>query len=365
MEKRSLKWIELTRTFAMFFIVLCHSSDMVSFREDPWWAAAVSSAVRFAVPLFFIISGYLAGGGLPSGKGKAAFAGTLRHRIAPIIVNFLAWNIIYMFLVKIFFGAPLWSFNSLWSIATGYVHLYFIFVLMQLLLLHRLVSRFLKGSAGNAIITFAAILSIAFYVISDTLLWTRGADGYFFEWHWGKLFAAWSLFYFWGVWLGRRTTLIERMSRAVIPLAAATAVFFVPYAVETHVQLQSYGYSPRGYFLAGGLAFQFLCANLVLASAYRLIALKRTNRLTDAMVGSGADTYGIYLCHYAFVMAMGYLQTYLPIPLPPVLAIPLIAVIAWTASQGLVRVLGLPRFGAVNRVLFRMQRKGLRGENSP
>lgn len=346
----------------MFFVVLCHSSDMVSFREDPWRAAAVSSAVRFAVPLFFIISGYLAGGGLPSGKGKAAFAGTLRHRIAPIIVNFLAWNIIYMFLVKIFFGAPLWSFNSLWNIATGYVHLYFIFVLLQLLLLHGLVSRFLEGRTGNAVIALAAILSIVFYVVSDTLLWTRGADGYFFEWHWGKLFAAWSLFYFWGVWLGHRTILIERMSRAVIPLAAATVISFIPYAVEIHVQLQLYGYSPRGYFLAGGLAFQFLCANLVLASAYRLIALKRTNRLTDAMVGSGADTYGIYLCHYAFVTATGHLQAYLPVPLPPALAILLIAVIAWTASQGFVRVLGLPRFRAVNPVLFRTEGKGRRGE---
>lgn len=355
MEKRDLKWIELLRTFAMFLIVVCHAHDMVAFRgtSGAWWPSTLSSFVRFAVPLFFMISGYVMNKGLGSADGAIRYSTVVRRRVAPIIVNFFTWNIIYMILMNVFFGMPIVSSNTFWFLTTGYVHLYFIFVLMQLFLLYPLVHPFLNKRGAGIIFVAAALISLVFYAVSDILLWTRGADGHFFEWHWGKLFAAWCVFFFWGVWLALRPGLMTRMSRRILPLAALAAISFIPYWMETYQETRTFGYSSREYFLASGIAFQFLCANLALACACRLDSLNIRSRLMDMLAASGVDTYGIYLSHYALLLVLAFVLKRSGLVLDPLLAVFALAVIAWGASQCLVKALRrAPRFTAINVLLF-------------
>lgn len=354
MEKRDLKWIELLRTLAMFLIVVCHAHDMVPFRgtRGAWWPAALSSVVRFAVPLFFIISGYFMGKTFGSPDGAIRYSTVFRRRIVPIIVNFFTWNIIYMVLMNVFVGMPILSFNTLWLLTTGYVHLYFIFVLMQLFLLYPLVHPFLD-KRGAGIMFIVALISLVFYAVSDLLLWTRGADSHFFEWHWGKLFAAWCLFFFWGAWLAFRPGLMTRLSKRILPLAALTATSFIPYWMETYRETRNFGYNPRDYFLVSGIAFQFLCANLVLLCSYRLDNLNIKSRLMDMLAASGIDTYGIYLSHYAFLLVFTFVLRRSGLALEPVFAIFALTVISWGISLGLVRTLRhTPRLAAINLLLF-------------
>jgi surface polysaccharide O-acyltransferase-like enzyme len=339
----------------MLFVVFCHVYDVVysGVGSPPWARSLISSAVRFAVPLYFIIAGYFAGRrSFPGGRASSP-AGAFRHRIAPIAVNFLAWNVIYIILMKILAGAPLWTLNSLWSLTTGCVHLYFIFVLIQFFIIHTLIRPFLQGRWGAIITICAALMTIGFYVVSDILLWTTGPDGHFFEWHWGKSFAAWSLFYFWGAWLSRAQALIERMSRNLAPLAAATAISLAAYVIETRLELVTFGNTSRDYFLTAGIPFQFLCANLVIAWARRLDASGSQKRLMGLLARSGFDTYGIYLCHYAFLLILwSALKSHLT-PFYPSAATLLIGTAVWAASQGLVRVMQRPGLRYFNRLFFR------------
>lgn len=339
----------------MFVVVFCHVYEVVysGVGSSPWLRSVISSAVRFAVPMYLVIAGYLAGRGRFADRQAPSPAGAFRQRITPIAVNFLAWNVIYIILMRILAGAPLWTLNSLWSLTTGCVHLYFIFVLMQLFMIHALIRPLLQGWRGAIITICAALMTIGFYVVSDALLWTTGPDDHFFEWHWGKSFAAWSLFYFWGAWLSRAEPLIERMSRNLVPLAMATAVSLAAYVIETYLELVAFGDTSRGYFLATGIPFQFLCANLVIASARRLDTSGIQKRAMDLLARSGFDTYGIFLCHYAFLLLLWSALKSRLTALSPSAATLLIGIAVWAASQGLVRVMQKPGLRRINRVFFR------------
>jgi hypothetical protein len=123
------------------------------------------------------------------------------------------------------------SWNVLWTFTTGWNHLYYLFVLLQLFVIYVLFFP-RKGSSRAQTIFFvvAVVLTLLFNLISELVYLKYGADKHHFEWTYGKVFAAWISFFAWGIIIGARPTLAEWLRKRLwLLLAVSIAVFIVYY----------------------------------------------------------------------------------------------------------------------------------------
>lgn len=92
MENKKIHSIELGRVIAIFAILAMHCQMFLSYwlvDDTPWFGYLFNQATRFAVPLFFLISGYLI-----QPKLETAALSTVKNYIAPLIRIFVVWSII-------------------------------------------------------------------------------------------------------------------------------------------------------------------------------------------------------------------------------------------------------------------------------
>ncbi len=92
MKNPKIDSIELGRVIAIFAILAMHCQMFLSYwlvNETPWFGYVFNQATRFAVPLFFLISGYLIQPKLATDPLK-----TLQAYCTPLIRIFIVWSII-------------------------------------------------------------------------------------------------------------------------------------------------------------------------------------------------------------------------------------------------------------------------------
>ncbi len=352
--KPSLNWIEAARTSGMMLVALAHINDISYFRpgSKAWWSIGISVLVCCTVPMFFMISGYLLSRKEKSTANLPSKSIFFKRKLDTIIIPFFAWNVIYMLLFKAIFSWPILSGETIWFLTTGYIHLYFVFVLIQFYFIYYFTRPCLHERGLNITLTVAITLTFLFYITSDLLLWIRGPDHHFFEWHYGKAFIPWCLFFFWGVWTGRFPQVIAALSRHLLLLGSGTIVTFAAFYWETHLEVTLWGYNVRQYFLITGVLFQFISANFILALFYRLDQLYKKSFLLNFLSRSGIDTFGIYLSHLAFVYILLKCWNALNLSPVPLIKIPCLFAMTWFSSQMLVKLLRLKVFTNLNKILF-------------
>ena len=338
----------------MAMIVFAHVIDLAYNQKggEPNLGTSLTAVFYFTVPLFFMVSGLLLRRSFEFKAKPVPYSELLRKKFDTLILPFLVWNAIYMILFRITAGMPILSWSTLWFMSTGYMHLFFVFVLLQFFLLYPLLHPYLKGRVLSLALVLAALSSLAFYTGSEYLLWTKGADSHFFEWHWGKCSAAWVLFFFWGVWLGHKPQLIEKISRHAGKLGLVSLALLIVYVWEINLEYEIFVEELRKYFLLSGLAFQFVCANFTMGAMHRLDKSSVKNAVIDYAVSTGKDTFGIYLSHIAVLtgLVIGWEALGLPGALWPKLLV--MPALAWIICDGLVRLCSLRGLGIFNRFLF-------------
>ncbi len=352
--KRSLNWIEAARTSGMALVVLAHINDTSYFSlgSKEWWSIGISVLVCCAVPMFFMVSGYLLGRKETPTINPPSKSIFFKRKFETIIIPFFAWNIIYMFLFKAIFNWPILSGKTIWFLTTGYMHLYFVFVLIQFYFIYYLIKPYLNERGLNVTLTGAILLTLLFYITSELLLWIQGPDHHFFEWHYGKVFIHWGIFYFWGAWIRRFTQVIVAFSRHLLLLGLGTIVAFTAFYWETHLEVTLWGYNVRQYFLITGILYQFISANFILALFYRLDQLYKKSFLLNFLSRSGIDTFGIYLSHLAIIYVLLTYWNVLNFSPMPLIKIPCLFAMTWFFSQMLVKLLRLKDFIHINKILF-------------
>lgn len=335
-----LAWIEAARTLAMGMVVLSHVNDLTYLREGhkAWWSIALSVLVCFAVPCFFMISGYLLTSRSPGERPPISVSDFFKRKFAVLIIPFLIWNVIYLIVFHIAYGWSIVSAKTIWYLLTGYMHLYYVFVLIQFFVIYQWISPVLTEKGWLVITIAAAFLSLSFYIASEFLLLEKGGDLHFFEWYYGKAFVGWSLFFFWGCWLGRNPGMLSRLSGRIWGLGFLTLLSLVAYYAETYREISVFGYNARQYFLLSGLFFQWAAANFILAGLFRLDQSNRPKPILNRLASWGQDTFGIYLSHLVFLIGLVQLWRFFNLEAPPYFLLPLLFGLTWVLSWTLLQV---------------------------
>ncbi len=300
-----LSYIEIARVIGIVVVVLLHTAGLTAPDvHSTWLYTLISPLARFVVPLFFIISGLVLGLHHRDPDYRLDARRFWQRRFHTLVVPFFAWNIVYMFVLGALQGNLAINGQTLFNLTTGFIHLYYIFVLLQFLLLYTLLAKHISRKVLLICLLLSALSSIAFYAISGRLLWTQGSDQHAFEWRYGKLFFAWAVFFFWGLWLGYSPTALERLRRAQWWLLLLAVATYVPYLVMERAQFEQFGTYARDYFLPSGLPFQFIAATWLLAFLYGLEDRIRASRTMSHLAGYGKDVFGIYVAHLAVLMIL-------------------------------------------------------------
>lgn len=92
MESKKIQSIELGRVIAILAIAAMHCQMFLSYwhiNDTPWVGYIFNQSTRFAVPLFFLISGYLIQPKLVTKPSE-----TLRSYVSPLLRVFVVWSVI-------------------------------------------------------------------------------------------------------------------------------------------------------------------------------------------------------------------------------------------------------------------------------
>ncbi len=179
MSKQSLYWVDKTRVWASFAVVVIHINSLfinVYGKEiEEYWSLAnfTGSLVRWAVPVFVILSGYL----LLSSE-TVGIRSFLSKKIKRILFPLIGWCVIYylyfFFRAEYLNGSPLVLSSTVNNFLLGkpYYHLYFLFLIFGLYLITPIIKIFIHNAKKNAVfyLTLFSISTSAVPIFLDYFL---------------------------------------------------------------------------------------------------------------------------------------------------------------------------------------------------
>ena len=133
--------IDFVRAISVFSVIMIHVS--ANYVELLGLGFLMNQWSRFAVPLFLLLSGLVLH--LPRAQRPSATI-FYRQRFGKILIPYLLWSIFYVLFTAFTNRLPIaWSnLPSALIYGTGYYHLYFVIILLQLYLLYPLLSKWLR-----------------------------------------------------------------------------------------------------------------------------------------------------------------------------------------------------------------------------
>lgn len=348
------KATSVARTLACSLVVLVHINLYIRPGIENWWPGGFVFAPFFAipVPMFFIISGFFAGRFSKQIHRPNLFI-FLRKKFKGLILPFLTWNVILLFLAR----KSLSLGNFLFFLFTGYWHLYYVFVLLQLLILNFYLERSLDNHRLNWFLAAAAFLSFVFYGIADLVLWTKGAVSGVFEAYLISTCFPWIIFFAVGVWLRHRDTAINWLLQKKYWLIGLSFISYLAYFLELHLEEEWVGYNPLKQFLLSGLPFRIFFPLLVLVFLYQLANSGKVKVLLMRLTALSKDTYGIYLAHIAVLILLFALWNKFVHSTGHWIEVPIFWAAIWLVCWGIIsfvrdmrwRWIGLFVFGIITR----------------
>jgi peptidoglycan/LPS O-acetylase OafA/YrhL len=186
---------DILRGFAILGVVLIHITAPLATDGD-LISVLLNQMSRFAVPVFFILSGW----GLTATNSLEKSAGYwdfLKARLWAIVPQYLIWNIIYLFYSEAWEVFPGFSLEALWAIlreiflGTIYNHLYFVPIILVFYVVYPLLLR-LANRYGVLLSLMVTLVS----QISD--VWVQ--HEYFYM---NKNIFNWLFYFIFGIWLAK------------------------------------------------------------------------------------------------------------------------------------------------------------------
>jgi surface polysaccharide O-acyltransferase-like enzyme len=274
------RWVDLIRVIGAFLVVMAH----VSYQGGG--SVLISSyyfvVSRVAVPLFFMVSGFLL---LAKEESYRDF---FRKRALKVLLPFLIWSVIYMLWKREGFDQP-FSMKLVMSYVLKIIrgprenHLWFFYVLIGLYLFTPILRVFVARATSRDLIYFCSLWFVVVPVFSFLQEFTPVRIG--FELY---FVAGYSGYFVLGYLLG----MFQYTRRQLYGLAALLLIFSL---ATTAVQ---YFVNSRGltteYFVG------YLSVNIVLMTAFAFILLREVqigDNLYNILAPLSRASFGIYLVH--------------------------------------------------------------------
>lgn len=165
-RKERVAALDYVRVLAMLGVIAIHVTGSFVYAQSSWslWGMApgflLNQVVRFAVPLFMILSG-LSLGFVEAGS----WAGFLRSRLLKQLPPYLVWSLVYWFFYHRGTAAGLGS-ALLWG--TAAVHLYFIVIVFQFYLFYPPLKRAADRWPGQTLLAALALSLVIQQTIERT-----------------------------------------------------------------------------------------------------------------------------------------------------------------------------------------------------
>lgn len=300
---RRIPSIDFMRVIAIFAVILIHAYPFgnISIGIGKYLKVFINQGARFAVPFFFIVTGFIWGKKLASGQdAMRVFLGYGRR----IAVIFIAWSVIYLvvpsdlsfltasgsfeFLKTVYYRFLSLSDDPLMLVFQGTKeHLWF---LMSLLWAMILSSALIKVDRGPWLLPLALILYL-FGILAGSYAKTPYGIHIEFNTRNGPFFS--TIFFVVG-WLFSKHKGYFSMKTSIALLLGGLAL----HMVEVYVLLRFYEVNP--------LRHDFLLGTLPYSTGVAAIALSRPSLGENALMTKwGPYVLGIYVVHFLYVDLLG------------------------------------------------------------
>jgi surface polysaccharide O-acyltransferase-like enzyme len=303
-RKETITWVDLIRVVAIFLVVVIHVSGQLTnawgkIPVDQWIIADIYGGMaRIAVPLFFMISGYLL---LPRSESLRDF---YLKRMTRILIPFVVWSLIYL---GWYCGnhpntctpGVIWD---LLLVQGTYYHLWFLYSLISIYLILPVLRLMIRPDTDKRILWYLILL----WLIFQPLLAIAHKFWNFSIKLNAPLATGFVCYFVLGYLLGEIT-----LTRAWSVLSSAICVIGILVTIFATYLLTRASGKFDGFF------YDFVSFNVILASSaafllFRWISERKpfTSSNSQAILRTIAtSTFGIYLIH---IMVIEVLSGWIP-----------------------------------------------------
>lgn len=290
--------IDFIRTLAIFSVILIHTSPFKTYNTEltNYLAVLINQGARFAVPFFFIVSGYFLGKKICAIVDPNVFFYAFAKRI---LLIFVAWSLIYLLVpnnieafssygVKAFIQVPYWRWltiinEPLRTIFQGTkIHLWFLISLLCALL----VSLVALKLSQKMLIAIALLLYL-FGLMAGAYAKTPLGMPIDFNTRNGPFFS--TIFFVVGLLLAKYPSFFSLKSAVLLVIGG-----FLLHMLEVYFLWRLYEINP--------MSQDYVFGTLPFGVGMAAIALSRSKLGEKTFIARyGVYTLGIYVVHYIYV----------------------------------------------------------------
>ena len=326
-KPQTIDWINNLKVISLFAVIVLHTASLLlmDFKKasiNDWLIADFYNAlVRFAVPVFVMISGAL----LLHREYK--IGDFLKRRLTRVIWPFLFWSLIYIgyswYAEDITFTADIWA-NTLIVLKQlkngAFYHLWYVYMLIGLYLFIPIISKFVRNASEKEILYF---LTVWFLVMIFSQPYSSSfmpqIDVHYFVGYLGYLVLGHYLAYRELPQKNIKGWLILFFFLCLAGITAGTYLITV-----NNNDLSTMMYEPLGPFIVLFAAGIFLLA--------RVTIFKIPQSLVKVRDLVGGLSLGIYLCHALFLVLIDSWWGISYKLCSPIISIPLTALVCFLLS---------------------------------
>ena len=341
LPSKRVGWVDLIRVVSVFLVVVIHVTDGTrqlppGRLPDSHWLFVnfFDTFFRCAVPLFFMISGYLI-----LNKSNSLKHGFFK-RLVKIGFPLLVWSIIYLFVRYWYHGVDLMGntfsvYNCIRCILTdnSYLHLWFLYAILSLYIAAPILRSYLKSASQENQMYFLLLWGCACFlwpIISYILRFLFDIDNVRFDFYVVSLFVG---YFVAGYYVGQRTISPKICFLCLISLVII-AVAFTWVGFHFSDERNFRWILAENYFRIPIVLMSFAILKYIGDTD-----LYQQSRLAVAMSHLAHLSFGIFLVHYLVMGAASKVFSLNIHTFDPWFSIPLTAVIVFALSALMVWML--------------------------
>ena len=291
-KSQNIDWISNLRLIALYAVIILHSTSplLMGYGKVPisdWWQADFLNAlVRFAVPVFVMITGALLL------HREYEIGDFLKKRLTRVVVPFLFWSLVYVWYSwyneEITFGNDAWANISqvlhLLKNGSSY-HLWYVYMLIGLYFFIPVIGKFVRNASEKEILYFL-IVWFAVMTITQPYLsrYNPSVDMHYFAGFAGYLVL--------GHYLAFKESNVKHLRgwMIVLFLFSIALIAFGSHALTAYPK-----YPGTMFYEPLNPAVVMLSASVFMIA--KLTSFKMPPRITRIRDFAGSYNYGIYLAH--------------------------------------------------------------------